>query len=82
MENYHNQYVNKDEAKELADFVNSELSKNPFILPWNFSDVADEILSNPDYVDYDRDLIEEIIESMRPWFIARNERIDPSESGI
>lgn len=70
-----------EEAWDLALYVNNKILPKKLKLG-EFSIVVDEILSNPYYEIYDRNELEVAMEKLEPGFIADNERIDPSPSGI
>lgn len=82
MNNYHNKEVLLYEAWELAIIVNDWISQNPFSKVWEFSQMAELILSEPEYELYNRDDAEFYLERNRESFIGRNQRIEPSGSGI
>lgn len=82
MNNFHNKEVSLYEAWDLAIMVNNWISQNLFTKVWEFSQMAELILSEPEYELYNRDNAEFYLEGNRESFIARNEKIEPSGSGI
>lgn len=82
MNNYHNKEVLLYEAWDLAIMVNNWISQNPFLKVWEFSQMAQLIISAPEYVLYNRNALEVYLEKQEERFVADNERVEPSGSGI
>lgn len=82
MNNYHNWDITLEEAYELALFVNESISANVFLKIWEYSEIVDFILKSPNYEVYNRNALEVYLEKQEERFIADNERVVPSPSGI
>lgn len=80
--NYHNWEVDYNDALGLALYVNNEISNFPNLWKWDYTEAVDKILGNPNYIDYDRNIMEVYLEKKEAWFISDNERIEPSWSWI
>lgn len=80
--NYHNWEIDYNEAWDLAIYVNKELSRFPNLWKWDYTEAVNKILDNPDYTDYNRNIMEVYLEKKEVWFILDNERIEPSGSWI
>nr|MDD3720413.1 hypothetical protein [Candidatus Gracilibacteria bacterium] len=80
--NYHNGEVDYNDALGLALYVNNEISNFPNLGKGDYTEAVDKILGNPNYIDYDRNIMEVYLEKKEAGFISDNERIEPSGSGI
>lgn len=81
MNNYHNLDVTLEESWDLAIYVKNKIWPKKLKLG-EITKVVDEILSNSYYVIYNRNALEVALEKWEIAFMARNERIEPSGSGI
>lgn len=82
MRDYHNWDINFDEAWDLAIHVNNEVEIYAWNRPWQISEMVDLILENPNFILYDRNLMDVYLEKWEDLFITMNEKVDPSPSGI
>lgn len=81
MNNYHNGDVTLDEVWDLALYVEKKISSID-ISRGTYSQQVNTILSSLGYIIYDRNPLEVYLEQNETRFIADNERIEPSGSGI
>lgn len=82
MQNYHNGDVDFEEAWDLAIQVNNEVDIYAWNMPGQISEMVDIILENPNFILYDRNSADVYLEKAEASFIAMNERVDPTPSGI